>query len=210
MPTKCRTDESKSSWIHHMQWLKGAFRIPPIHTKERANTCHPYSQTNTHTAATTSTNSEQIHPMKKNVQFNCGVYNNKFIEQILSFVSKADQVSAMAANLASSLCFKDDEGGCGWGNEEAASEKNLVVSLRRAWKWWMEMRLRFRRWLEAMAIAMVPSSKSSSLFLNCWTLQLGRSPWLEPLGAPVLIRPWKTGWFSLIFKNIENLILKLV
>lgn len=55
MPTKCRTDESKSRRIHHMQWFKGAFRIPPIDiNKERANTCHPFS---------------------------C-VYNNKFIQQI--------------------------------------------------------------------------------------------------------------------------------
>lgn len=30
MSTQCRADESKSCRIHHMQWFKRPFRIPPI------------------------------------------------------------------------------------------------------------------------------------------------------------------------------------
>ena len=34
MLTKSGANESKSCRIHHMQWLKWPFRIPPIHNTE--------------------------------------------------------------------------------------------------------------------------------------------------------------------------------
>lgn len=68
------------------------------------------------------------------------------------------QVSAMAANLASSLRFKEEGGeGCclSWGDGEASEEKHLALKRGRNRLWrmrWMVMPFRYRRWLESLMV----------------------------------------------------------
>ena len=104
MLTKSGANESKSCRIHHMQWLKWPFRIPPIHNTE----------------------AKLIQNFKlKFLSFFFSHQPNRGLKKKRGN-KKVDQVSAMEANLASSRSFKEE---ARWNppveEEEEALEKSL-------------------------------------------------------------------------------------